>query len=293
MKNKLLNISDLTQQDFDIILDYANLIVPNEDDCLKNKNIGLIFEKNSTRTRLSFQVGIHQLKGRYIDIKLDELNLQRLETFEDTFKIMSCYLDGIIYRTDDHKKLDLAYKYFNKPIINALSDSSHPCQALSDIFTLREHFQRNDNFKIVWCGDLNNVLFSLLEALNFLEKSRVDIFTDQKIYEENLDKFPSSNKISYNFKIDEKILFEADCIMTDVYNSMNDKEDKEKVLNKFQVNKNLMDKTSNSTVFMHCLPAKIGSEVTEDIINGSKSLIIKQATNRMVAQRGILKWLDF
>ena len=293
MKNKLLNISDLTQQDFDIILDYANLIVPNEDDCLKNKNIGLIFEKNSTRTRLSFQVGIHQLKGRYIDIKLDELNLQRLETFEDTFKIMSCYLDGIIYRTDDHKKLDLAYKYFNKPIINALSDSSHPCQALSDIFTLREHFQRNDNFKIVWCGDLNNVLFSLLEALNFLEKSRVDIFTDQKIYEKNLDKFPSSNKISYNFKIDEKILFEADCIMTDVYNSMNDKEDKEKVLNKFQVNKNLIDKTSNSTVFMHCLPAKIGSEVTEDIINGSKSLIIKQATNRMVAQRGILKWLDF
>lgn len=293
MKNKLLNISDLTQQDFDTILDYANLIVPNEDDCLKNKNIGLIFEKNSTRTRLSFQVGIHQLKGRYIDIKLDELNLQRLETFEDTFKIMSCYLDGIIYRTDDHKKLDLAYKYFNKPIINALSDSSHPCQALSDIFTLREHFQRNDNFKIVWCGDLNNVLFSLLEALNFLEKSRVDIFTDQKIYEKNLDKFPSSNKISYNFKIDEKILFEADCIMTDVYNSMNDKEDKEKVLNKFQVNKNLMDKTSNSTVFMHCLPAKIGSEVTEDIINGSKSLIIKQATNRMVAQRGILKWLDF
>ena len=119
---KLLNISDLNKNDFLTILDYAKNIIPNEDNFLENKNIGLIFEKNSTRTRLSFQVGINQLSGKYIDIKLDELNLQRVESFEDTFEIMSCYLDALVFRTTNHKKLDLAFKYFKKPIINALSD---------------------------------------------------------------------------------------------------------------------------------------------------------------------------
>ena len=109
---KLLNISDLNKNDFLTILDYAKNIIPNEDNFLENKNIGLIFEKNSTRTRLSFQVGINQLNGKYIDIKLDELNLQRVESFEDTFEIMSCYLDALVFRTTNHKKLDLAFKYF-------------------------------------------------------------------------------------------------------------------------------------------------------------------------------------
>jgi ornithine carbamoyltransferase len=127
LKN-LLNISDLNKDDFESILDFAKNIKPNADDCLKSKNIGLIFEKNSTRTRLSFQVGINQLHGKYIDIKLEDLNLQRVESFEDTFEIMSCYLDALIFRTTNHKKLELASKYFNKPIINALSDISHPCQ---------------------------------------------------------------------------------------------------------------------------------------------------------------------
>ena len=161
---KLLNISDLTKEDFNTILRFSREIKPNIDNCLEDKNIGLIFEKNSTRTRLSFQVGINQLKGKYIDIKLEELNLQRIETFEDTFEIMSCYLDALVFRTTNHQKLELASKYFKKPIINALSDISHPCQAISDIYTLKEHFQKEDGFKIIWCGDLNNVLFSLVRV---------------------------------------------------------------------------------------------------------------------------------
>ena len=291
MKN-LLNISDLSKSDFDSILTFANSIKPNIEDCLKNKNIGLIFEKNSTRTRLSFQVGINQLHGKYIDIKLDELNLQRVESFEDTFEIMSCYLDALVFRTTNHQKLLLASKFFKKPIINALSDISHPCQAISDIFTLKEHFQKDDGFKIVWCGDLNNVLFSLLESMKFLKSSKIDIFTDRKIYENNHHNFSKEENISYHFELNDKILDSADCVMTDVFNSMNDKEDKESLLKKFMVNQELMKKTPESAVFMHCLPAKIGSEVSNDVIKGSKSIVLKQAKNRMVAQRGIMKWLE-
>jgi len=291
LKN-LLNISDLCKDDFDAILSLASSIKPNIEGCLKNKNIGLIFEKNSTRTRLSFQVGINQLQGKYVDIKLDELNLQRVESFEDTFEIMSCYLDAIVFRTTNHEKLKLASKYFNKPIINALSDISHPCQAISDIYTLREHFQKEDGFKIVWCGDLNNVLFSLLETMKFLTSSKIDIFTDKKIYEKNHQNFLKLENISYHFELDDKILKSTDCIMTDVFNSMNDKEDKEAFLKKFMVDQELMKKTSDSAVFMHCLPAKIGSEVSNDVIKGSKSIVLKQAKNRMVAQRGIMKWLE-
>ena len=291
MKN-LLNISDLSKDDFNSILSFASSIKPNTENCLKNKNIGLIFEKNSTRTRLSFQVGINQLQGKYIDIKLEELNLQRVESFEDTFEIMSCYLDALVFRTTNHEKLKLASKYFKKPIINALSDISHPCQAISDIYTLKEHFQKEDGFKIVWCGDLNNVLFSLLESMKYLTSSKIDIFTDKIIYEKNYENFLNLDNISYHFEIDDKILASADCVMTDVFNSMNDKDDKEALLKRFMVNQELMKKTADTTVFMHCLPAKIGSEVSNDVIKGSKSIVLKQAKNRMVAQRGIMKWLE-
>ena len=291
MKN-LLNISDLSKDDFNSILSFASSIKPNIEDCLKNKNIGLIFEKNSTRTRLSFQVGINQLQGKYIDIKLEELNLQRVESFEDTFEVMSLYLDALVFRTTSHEKLKLASKYFKKPIINALSDISHPCQAISDIFTLKEHFQKEDDFKIVWCGDLNNVLFSLLESMTYLTSSKIDIFTDKKIYEKNYENFLNLDNISYHFEIDDKILGSADCVMTDVFNSMNDKEDKETLLKKFKVDQELMKKTSEKAVFMHCLPAKIDSEVSNDVLKGSKSIVLKQAKNRLVAQRGIMKWLE-
>jgi ornithine carbamoyltransferase len=291
LKN-LLNISDLSKDDFNSILSFASSISLNTENCLKNKNIGLIFEKNSTRTRLSFQVGINQLQGKYIDIKLEELNLQRIESFEDTFEIMSCYLDALVFRTTNHEKLKLASKYFNKPIINALSDISHPCQAISDIYTLKEHFQREDDFKIVWCGDLNNVLFSLLESMKYLTSSKIDIFTDKKIYEKNYENFLNLDNISYHFEIDNKILASADCVMTDVFNSMNDKDDKEALLKRFMVDQELMKKTPDTSVFMHCLPAKIGSEVSNEVIKGSKSIVLKQAKNRMVAQRGIMKWLE-
>ena len=289
---KLLNISDLNQKDFFQIIDYAESLSNKNENLLTNKNIGLIFEKNSTRTRLSFQVGINQLNGNYIDVRFDELNLNRFESYEDTFEVMSCYLDYIVFRTTDHKKLDLAYKFFKKPIINALSDISHPCQAISDIYTLKENFGTIDNLNIVWMGDMNNVLFSLLEVIAFTKNTKVDIFTDKKIYLDNKDYFNQNNNISFHFDINEDIISKANCIMTDVFTSMNDEENKEDILRKFQVNDKIISMTDENSVFMHCLPAKIGSEVTEDVIKGKKSIVLTQAKNRLVAQKGILKWLS-
>ncbi len=291
MKN-LLNISDLNQNDFEKILQFAEDLDSKTEQTLTNKNIGLIFEKNSTRTRLSFQVGINQLNGNFIDVRFEELNLNRFESYEDTFEVMSCYLDYLVFRTTDHNKLELAYKYFKKPIINALSDLSNPCQAISDIYTLKEKFGTIDNLNIVWMGDMNNVLFSLLEAIGFTKNTKIDIFTDKKIYSQNKDNFNENNQINFHFEIDENIISKANCIMTDVFTSMNDKEDKEKILSKFQVNDKIMSMTNEKSVFMHCLPAKIGSEVTEDVIKGKKSIVLTQAKNRLVAQKGILKWLS-
>ncbi len=288
----LLNIVDLNLRDFNSILEYSESLNIKNEKLLHNKNIGLIFEKNSTRTRLSFQVGINQLGGDYIDIKLDELNLKRFESLEDTFEIMACYLDCLIFRTTDHKKLEIAQKFFKKPIINALSDMSHPCQAISDIFTLKEHFGSVDNLKIVWMGDINNVLFSLIETLEFLNNTKVFVFTDKDIHTKHQTIIENNQNVSVFYDIDFDILKSANCIMTDVYNSMNDSEDKEQILKKFQVNKEIMSKLNRNSVFMHCLPAKIGSEVTEDVLKGNQSIVIQQAKNRMVAQKGILKWLN-
>ena len=280
----LIDINQLSKSDFFEILKYSRDLSSNFEPVLKNKNIGLIFEKNSTRTRLSFQVGIKQLSGNYIDIKLDDLNVNRFESYEDTFKIMSLYLDCIIYRTTSHRKLEIADKYFRKPIINALSDQSHPCQAISDIFTLEEHFGSANNLNIVWMGDVNNVLSSLIEIIEFLDNTKVIIFTDKNIHQKQKKNLLSKN-ISIHYELDDKILSSADCIMTDVYNSMNDKIDKEQLLKKFQINKNIMMKANKNTVFMHCLPAKIGSEVTKDVLDGKNSIVLQQAKNRMVAQR--------
>ena len=288
----LLNISDLNQNDFDSILQFADDLNNQTEQTLTNKNIGLIFEKNSTRTRLSFQVGINQLDGNYIDVRFEELNLNRFESYEDTFEVMSCYLDYLVFRTNDHKKLELAYKFFKKPIINALSDLSHPCQAISDMYTLKENFGSINNLNIVWMGDMNNVLFSLLEVISFTKNTKVDVFTDEAIYSLNKDNFNLNKNINFHFNINEEIIAQANCIMTDVFTSMNDKEDKENLLSKFQVNDKIMSLTDKKSVFMHCLPAKIGSEVSEDVIKGEKSIVLAQAKNRLVAQKGILKWLS-
>ncbi len=285
MNKNFLNISDLTKENI-----FSILNINNDNNCLQNKSIGLLFEKYSTRTRLSFAVGISNLGGNGVEVKFDELNISREESFEDTFRAMNCYLDGLVYRTDNHKKLLQASKYFKKPIINALSDVSHPCQVFSDILTLQEHFGTL-KINILWMGDMNNVCFSLVEAVNLLSELQLTICTPKNISDIKNWKFNSNIRVLED--IEEIDLSKVSCVMTDVFVSMNDKSSEEKVssLKSYSVTSELMSKTSTDSVFMHCLPAKIGFEVSEEVFRSAKSIVWKQAYNRMVAQKKLLQFI--
>lgn len=279
-----LNISDFTKSDiFKISSDDTQLV-----NDLKGKNIGMIFEKYSTRTRLSFAVGISSLGGNAIDIKFEELNISRDESFEDTFRAMNCYLDGLIYRTDDHQKLVKAKEFFKKPIVNALSDKSHPCQIISDLFTIKEQFG-SLNCNLLWVGDMNNVCFSLVEAANLIDDIKLTIWTP-KFISNNKDWFLSSNVSVVNI-LEDVDLKSVNCVMTDVFISMNDEDNDDKLaqLKPYIVTSELMSKMASNCVFMHCLPAKVGFEVSEEVFLSPKSIVWKQAYNRMIAQKKLMQ----
>ena len=284
MKN-LFNISDLSKENLLSIIDKKN-----DSLSLENKNISLIFEKYSTRTRLSFTVGINQLKGNPVDIKFNELNISRDESFEDTFRAFNCYLDGLIYRTTDHQKLITSSQYFEKPIINALSDVSHPCQILSDLLTLKEKFGSLD-VNILWMGDMNNVTYSLVEAANLIDEIKLIICTPKQVsYSMN---WKMNSNIELVSSLESVDLGKINCVMTDVFISMNDKDSEEKIsiLKPYCVTSELMAKTASDSIFMHCLPAKVGLEVSEEVFRSPKSIVWKQAYNRMVAQKKLLQFI--
>ena len=285
MIKNFLNISNLTKENI-----YSILNTNSNTKCLNNKNFGLLFEKFSTRTRLSFNVGISNLGGNVIDIKFEELNISRNESFEDTFRAMNCYLDGLIYRTNDHQKLIKASHYFDKPIINALSDQSHPCQILGDLYTLSENIKSLD-CHILWMGDMNNVCFSLVEAVNIIEELKLTICTPKII--SNKTNWTMKSNVSLINNLDDINLKEINCVMTDVFISMNDEVDEEKILllKPYCVTDNLMSNTATNSIFMHCLPAKVGYEVCEKVFRSAKSIVWRQAYNRMVAQKNLLQFL--
>lgn len=279
------DISDLTKKDLKYILNLES-----DKKSLININLGTIYEKHSTRTRLSFATAISILGGNRIDIRFEDLNITRDESFEDTFKAMSCYLDGLIYRTSSHENLINASKYFDKPIINALSEKSHPCQTIGDLITLKEKFG-NLNLSILWMGDINNVTYSLIQASNLIEEINLTICCPPEI----------SKKLSLNLNSNIQIIdniYDIDlnkisCVMTDVFISMNDDDSEEKIslLKPFCVTSDLMAKTATDSIFMHCLPAKVGLEVSEEVFRSPKSIVWRQAYNRMVAQKKLLQFI--
>jgi ornithine carbamoyltransferase len=285
MIKNFFQISDLSKDDINAILRIE--ASPKK---LAGKNIGLLFEKYSTRTRLSFTVGIHTLGGNCIDLRFSELNISRQESFEDTFRAFNCYLDGLIYRTTDHQKLITAERYFDKPIINALSDVSHPCQILSDLLTLKEHFSSID-IHILWMGDMNNVTYSLVEAANLIEEIRLTICSPEQISSSINWKMNSNIEVVSN--LESVDLEKVNCVMTDVFISMNDQdsEDKISLLKPYSVTAELMAKTAPESIFMHCLPAKVGLEVSEEVFRSSKSIVWRQAYNRMMAQQKLLQFI--
>ncbi len=287
MIGNFFNINDLSKSLLEeIIFDKV------QDSSLENRNIGCLYEKPSTRTRLSFTTGINHLGGNAIDIRFEELNFSRKESFEDTFRALGCYLDGLVYRTTSHDKLVSASKFMDKPIINALSEKSHPCQTLADLITLYEKFESLE-LEISWFGDLNNVLFSLVEAVNILGEIKLNIFSHSSLIK-NIN-WQFGKNISFYDSINQEIISKSNCIMTDVFLSMNDEEDNEKIslLKKFQVNDDIMKLTKDNCVFMHCLPAKVGVEVTKNVLESQKSIVWRQAYNRLPAQMRLMKCINW
>ena len=287
MLKSFLNISDLTLDELKDIINFKT-----DENNLEGINIGLLFEKPSTRTRLSFIAGISNLGGKPIEIRFEDLNISRDESFEDTFKAMNCYLDGLIYRTTDHKRLNKASKFFSKPIINALSDISHPCQTIGDLLTLKENFG-SLNLNILWMGDMNNVCYSLVESVNLISDLKLIICSPTSIIQTNNWKMESNITVTDNLdKIDFKNI---NCVMTDVFISMNDKESQKKVeiLKPYSVTTELMSKTPANCIFMHCLPAKVGLEVSEEVFKSDKSIVWRQAFNRMIAQNNMLRLINW
>ena len=285
MIKNFFQISDLSKDDINSILRLE--ASPTK---LAGKNIGLLFEKYSTRTRLSFSVGIHYMSGNCVDLRFSELNISREESFEDTFRAFNCYLDGLIYRTTDHQKLITASQYFDKPIINALSDISHPCQIISDLLTLKERFG-SLNVHILWMGDMNNVTYSLVEAANLIDEIKLTICTPEQISSSINWKLNSNIEIVSNLESID--LSKVNCVMTDVFISMNDEDSDEKIslLIPYCVTSELIAKTASDSIFMHCLPAKVGLEVSEEVFRSSKSIVWRQAYNRMVAQQKLLQFI--
>ncbi|MDH7555963.1 MAG: ornithine carbamoyltransferase [Candidatus Methanosuratincola sp.] len=266
---------------------------------LAGKSIAMLFQKPSTRTRLSFDVGINQLGGHPIYLNWGDLQLGRGETINDTGKIFGCYVDGIVARVYRHADLESLAASSPVPVINALSDEFHPCQALSDCFTIIEKKGRLDGLKIAFVGDGGcNVSQSLAEAVLQLGGSMV--IASPKRYsprEELISELRKLAKGGAALQITEdpvEAVRDADVIYTDVWVSMgteSEAEDRLRELHPYQVNKELLAISAPESIVMHCLPAHRGEEITNEVIDGPRSVVWEQAENRLHVQKSIMSFV--
>ena len=304
MKN-FINISDLSKNDLRAIIDGAKKRksergkIPNSqpdvDLPIKGKTMIMLFGKPSTRTRISFDLAVKQLGGSSIILNQDEIHYGKGdETIKDTAKVLSQYADILMIRTDSHNDVDEFQKHLDIPIINGLTDLSHPCQIMADILTFEEAKGDINGKTIAWLGDGNNVSNSFIEAATKF-KFEFKIACPKK-YQPNKKIVSEAKKNNCKLLITEDP-FEAaegaDCVMTDKWISMSDKGDKKKkkkILKKFQVNKKLMNSAKTDAIFMHCLPASRDEEVTSEVMDGKQSVVWLQAFNRIHAQKSIIEW---
>jgi ornithine carbamoyltransferase len=302
---KFINIADIDKSDLRLILDNAharkkkrstlskNQIDP--DGPLDGKILVMIFEKPSTRTRISFDLAVKQLGGKSLILNPDEIHYGTgNESLYDTAKVLSQYADIVMLRTHAHKNVVEFSKYLDIPIINGLTDLSHPCQIISDIMTFEELKGPIKNKKIAWLGDGNNIVYSLIEAaVQFDFELNI---ASPKSYEPNKNILQWAKKNNGNVLLTKdplKAASDADCIMTDKWISMGEKINKvkkKKSLKSYQVNKKIMRVAKKDAIFMHCLPASRGEEVTNDIMDGSQSVVWLETLNRIHAQKSIIEW---
>ena len=258
------------------------------------KTLALIFEKPSTRTRVSFEVGMLQLGGNVVILNDKETQLSRGETVADTSRLLSRYADIIMLRTDKHKRLNELAAYASVPVINGLTDNSHPCQIMADILTFQEHRGNIKNKTVAWVGDGNNVATSWLHAsTKFGFKLRIATPKNLEIDEAIILEAKNNGGEIDVFNDPFAAVADADCVLTDTWLSMGAKKNNSQVKNllkPFQVNSKLMETAKANAVFMHCLPAHRGEEVTAEVIDGPQSLVWDEAENRLHVQKAIILW---
>ena len=293
----LLSICDI-KEDVRHILDLASKIKAGEmeEKPLEGKTLAMIFQKSSTRTRVSFDVGMYQLGGRAIFLSSNDLQMGRGEPISDTAKVLSRFVDGIMIRAVEHNDVVELAKYSDVPVISGLTNIEHPCQALADMLTIKEHLGDWEAKKICFVGDGNNVCNSLLLIAPLLGMDMS--VACPKGYEPNEDilktanEWADENNTQITVTDDIGVALEnVDVVYTDVWVSMGDEAEakqREIDLAPFQVNADLMSLANDGAIFMHCLPAIRGQEVTADVIDGDQSVIYDEAENRMHAQKAVL-----
>ncbi|MYZ49253.1 ornithine carbamoyltransferase [Propylenella binzhouense] len=260
---------------------------------LSGRTLAMIFERPSTRTRVSFDVGMRQLGGETIVLTGDEMQLGRGETIADTARVLSRYVDGIMIRILDHDALLELAENATVPVINGLTQVSHPCQIMADVMTFEEHRGPIAGRKIAWSGDANNVLASWVHAAGKFE-FRLDVATPPELPPDaELVEWARRSGADVRFGEDpEAAASDADCVVTDTWVSMGDDEAERRhnILRPYQVNQTLMARARPGAIFMHCLPAHRGEEVTAEVFDGPQSVVFDEAENRLHAQKGILAW---
>ena len=304
MKN-FINISEISKNELRFIIDNAKSRKEKKSSLTKNatdfdvplegKILIMLFEKPSTRTRISFDLAVKQLGGKSLILTPDEIHYgSGNESLHDTAKILSQYADIVMLRTHAHKHVIEFSKYLDIPIINGLTDLSHPCQIMSDIMTFEEMKGPIKNKKVAWLGDGNNVVYSLIEAAVQFDFELC--IACPKGYEpnKNILTWAKKNKAKISIiKNPVDAVDSADCVMTDKWISMGDKTNKKKkkkMLKPYQVNEKIMNKANKDSIFMHCLPACRGEEISDAVIDGNQSAVWLEALNRIHVQKSIIEW---
>lgn len=296
MKRDYLRVSDLNKEEFTYLIKRAIDFKANRGflkNSLSGKSIGMIFEKPSTRTRVSFEVAIYQLGGYPVYLSPKESQLSRGETIKDTAQVLSRYLEAVVIRTFSHNTIEEFAKWSTVPVINALTDEHHPCQALADMMTIIEKKGSLKDIKLTFVGDGNNVANSLIEASALVE-IKINIATPEGCEPsmEIIEKAKAFTEVKI-FHDPQEAVKDADVIYTDVWLSMGEEENikKKEKFKGFQLNTELLKKAKSDAIVMHCLPAHRGEEITDEVLDSPQSVVLDQAENRLYTEKAILEFL--
>ena len=298
----MLSIHDLSVDDFEEILALAAELKAMqkagvEHHILEGKTLGMIFEKSSTRTRVSFETGMYQLGGQALFLSNRDLQLGRGEPIKDTARVLSRYLDGIMIRTYGHDRAQELAQWAEIPVINALTDLLHPCQVLTDMLTIREHKGKNlKDLKMVYVGDGNNMTNSFLygaakAGMTFVAATPEDYRPDAEVYKNALEDAKETGADISLMANPIEAVKDADIVVTDTWASMGQEAEhdaRKKIFAPYQVNKELLTKADKRVIVMHCLPAYRGEEITEDVFEENADVIFDEVENRLHTQKAIM-----